>query len=101
MKMAEMRTLENAYLAVEVSDAEAELSGVYDKKKEREVLWNADPTYWGRHAPIPFPFVGKPGGRWHKARHPDLPGRPARGHLVSGTEKCSVYLPGALAGPLR
>ena len=32
--MAEMRTLENAYLVVEVSDAGAELSRVYDKKKE-------------------------------------------------------------------
>ena len=48
--MAEMRTLENAYLVVEVNDAGAELSRVYDKKKEREVLWNADPEYWGRHA---------------------------------------------------
>ena len=43
----------------EVSDAGAELSRVYDKKKEREVLWNADPKYWGRHSPILFPFVGK------------------------------------------
>ena len=49
MEMAEMRTLENAYLVVEVSDAGAELSRVYDKKKEREVLWNADAKYWGRH----------------------------------------------------
>ena len=60
--MAEMRTLENAYLMVEVSDAGAELSRVYDKKKEREVLWNADPKYWGRHSPILFPFVGKLNG---------------------------------------
>ena len=64
--MAEMRTLENAYLVVEVNDAGAELSRVYDKKKEREVLWNADPEYWGRHAPILFPFVGKlNGGVYH------------------------------------
>ncbi len=64
--MAEMRTLENAYLVVEVSDAGAELSRVYDKKKEREVLWNADPKYWGRHSPILFPFVGKlNGGVYH------------------------------------
>ena len=59
MEMAEMRTLENAYLVVEVSDAGAELSRVYDKKKEREVLGNAYPKYWGRHSPILFPFVGK------------------------------------------
>ncbi len=39
---------------------------MYDKKKEREVLWNADPEYWGRHAPILFPFVGKlNGGVYH------------------------------------
>ena len=61
-EMAEMRTLENEYLIVEVNDAGAELSRVYDKKKEREVLWNADAKYWGRHAPILFPFVGKLNG---------------------------------------
>lgn len=27
-------------------------------KNGREYLWNADPAFWGRHAPVLFPFVG-------------------------------------------
>lgn len=29
------------------------------KKNNREVLWNADPAYWKRHAPVLFPNVGR------------------------------------------
>lgn len=64
--MSEIRSLENSELILEVSDAGAELSRIYDKKKKREVLWNADAKYWGRHAPLLFPFVGKlNGGVYH------------------------------------
>lgn len=28
------------------------------KKDGKEYMWNADPAYWNRHAPILFPFVG-------------------------------------------
>ena len=28
------------------------------RKNGTEYLWNADPTFWGRHAPVLFPFVG-------------------------------------------
>lgn len=33
-------------------------------KNNKEYLWNADPAFWGRHAPVLFPFVGslKDGG---------------------------------------
>lgn len=64
--MSEIWSLENSELILEVSDAGAELSRIYDKKKKREVLWNADAKYWGRHAPLLFPFVGKlNGGVYH------------------------------------
>lgn len=57
--MSEIRTIENERLLVSVSDHGAELSRIYDKKNDREVLWGADPAHWNRHAPILFPFVGK------------------------------------------
>ena len=52
-------TIENDWLRITVDDHGAELISIYDKEKEREVLWQADPAYWQRHAPILFPHVGK------------------------------------------
>ena len=52
-------TLENEELLVTIDRRGAELTGIYDKKAGREILWKADPSVWGRHAPILFPFVGK------------------------------------------
>lgn len=51
--------LENGELRVTVSRHGAELSSIWDKKAEREFLWEADPAVWKRHAPVLFPFVGK------------------------------------------
>ena len=56
--MSETRVLENEALRVEINDFGAELARIYDKNAQREVLWNADPAYWNRHAPVLFPFVG-------------------------------------------
>ncbi|MCD7905522.1 MAG: aldose 1-epimerase family protein [Clostridiales bacterium] len=65
-----MRVLENEFLKVEIADFGAELSGIFDKEKSQRVLWNADPAYWARHAPVLFPFVGKVNGGFytHKGR---------------------------------
>ena len=54
-----MECMENEYLKVEISQHGAELSRIYDKKRQHEVIWSADPAYWNRHAPVLFPFVGK------------------------------------------
>ena len=54
-----IRTVENQFLRISVSDHGAELSSVYDKVHDREVLWQADPAYWKRHAPVLFPNVGR------------------------------------------
>ena len=54
-----MEYIENEFLKIGVDKSGAQLSSVYDKKNSREVLWNADKTYWGRHAPVLFPIVGK------------------------------------------
>ena len=63
--MALTHVLENDLLRVEVSDEGAELVRVYDKKREKEALWTADPKFWGRHAPVLFPFVGKVNGGFY------------------------------------
>lgn len=49
--------LENGKLSINVKSLGAELTSLkYDGK---EFLWQADEKYWGRHAPVLFPIVGK------------------------------------------
>ena len=47
-----MFTLENEELLITVERHGAQLSRIYDKKADREVLWGADPAVWNRHSPI-------------------------------------------------
>jgi len=51
--------LENEFIAVKIKGTGAELCSYYDKQKQREIIWQADPSHWKRHAPILFPIVGK------------------------------------------
>ncbi len=53
-----MEYLENEYLKIAVAQHGAELSSIYNKKTNLEMLWQADPSYWNRHAPVLFPIVG-------------------------------------------
>lgn len=50
--------LENDFLRVEADSFGAELKSVISKKDNREYLWQADKTFWGRTSPVLFPFVG-------------------------------------------
>lgn len=50
--------LENERLLIEVDEMGAELSRIYDKSREREVLWGGDLRIWNRKAPLLFPFIG-------------------------------------------
>ena len=43
-------------LTVDTHGAEA----VSLKKDGKEYIWNGNPEFWNRHAPVLFPFVGKP-----------------------------------------
>lgn len=52
------RTLENERLLIEVEKLGAQLVRVYDKEKQREVLWEGNPEFWGKHSPILFPMIG-------------------------------------------
>lgn len=52
------KELINKYLCVTVKDQGAEITSIKDNQK-REYIWQADPSVWGRHAPVLFPIVGK------------------------------------------
>lgn len=69
--------LENDVLCVEISELGAELTRVYDKENDTEILWNADPKYWKRHSPILFPNVGK---TWENQIHIEGKVYPASAH---------------------
>lgn len=52
-------TIKNERLSVTIAAHGAELSSIYDKANNRELVWQADPAFWNRHAPVLFPNVGK------------------------------------------
>lgn len=52
-------TLENDILKIAVDTHGAELSSIFNKKENKEMLWQGDSKYWGRKSPVLFPVVGK------------------------------------------
>ena len=52
-------SLENEFLRVSFSEHGGELVSLFNKKNKLEYLWQADSKYWGRHAPVLFPIVGR------------------------------------------
>ena len=53
-------TLENEQIMLEIDSFGAEIKSVKRKSDGREYMWYADAKYWGRTAPVLFPFVGSP-----------------------------------------
>jgi galactose mutarotase-like enzyme len=58
-KRMNLKTIENDFLKLSISDLGAEMKSLLTKKDNKEWLWQADPEYWPRTAPILFPIVGK------------------------------------------
>lgn len=104
------RKLENEFLCVTVEDMGAELVSIYDREKDREVLWQAQPPFWNRHAPVLFPNVGKHhqsecrinGKTYHTTQHGFARDREflcteetktAVSHTLGADEKTKEYLP--------
>lgn len=52
-------TLENETHVVNLTTMGAELLSFKDKQQEVEYIWQGDPTFWGRRAPVLFPIVGR------------------------------------------
>lgn len=62
----ESYSLENQRLLITTVRRGAELVRIYDKEKDREVLWNGDPAVWNRCSPILFPLVGRCYGKEYR-----------------------------------
>ncbi|MCS6933710.1 MAG: aldose 1-epimerase family protein [Chitinophagales bacterium] len=54
-----MHQIENEHLRVKARNYGAELISIFHKKTGTEHLWQADKNFWGWHAPILFPIVGR------------------------------------------
>src|SRR5438309_11070736 len=52
-------TIENDFLKISAKASGAELISIKNKKNDLEYLWQGDPQFWGRRAPVLFPIVGK------------------------------------------
>lgn len=53
-----MITLENNDIKADIHPRGAELHSIFSKREQIEYLWNGDPSFWPRHAPVLFPIVG-------------------------------------------
>lgn len=92
-----MATLENDFLRVEISTKGAQLTSIINKETQTEHLWQADPQFWGYHAPNLFPVVGGliddellvDGQTYHMSRHGFA--RTSEFILLEGDEMHAVY----------
>ncbi|MCM4155640.1 aldose 1-epimerase family protein [Gramella sp. AN32] len=51
-------SIENESLKVSVLKTGAELCSIYNKRNDKEYLWQGNPDIWGSHAPNLFPIIG-------------------------------------------
>ncbi|MBP1045783.1 aldose 1-epimerase family protein [Enterococcus sp. BWM-S5] len=51
--------IENDQLIATIAEEGAELISLKSKESGLEYIWQGDPEFWGRHAPVLFPFVGR------------------------------------------
>ncbi|MBO9128181.1 aldose 1-epimerase family protein [Bacillus sp. 165] len=52
-------TIQNDVLTITIEEAGAELTSIQLNADKTEYLWQAEPSFWQRHAPILFPIVGR------------------------------------------
>lgn len=60
------------------------------RKKAEKLLWQGDPNFWGRHAPVLFPNVGK-----HYGNHYRIDGMeyPSKQHGFAVTQILPALIP--------
>lgn len=51
-------TMRNKQLEVSIHSYGAEICSIRELETNTEYMWQADPKFWKRHAPVLFPFVG-------------------------------------------
>ena len=92
-----MLRLENEFLSARINPVGAELSSLIKKDTEREYIWQAEPSVWGRHAPLLFPAVGRMSGdsfvyegkKYFMQKHGFLRGSTFE---IISTEETSIFL---------
>jgi galactose mutarotase-like enzyme len=52
-------TIENEVLKLSIAETGAEIRSLVSKPNQTEWMWQADPRFWPRTAPVLFPIVGK------------------------------------------
>lgn len=70
-------TIHNEFLTLTVDTHGAEAVSLKNAAGQ-EMLWQADPAVWKRHAPILFPWTGKLTGGAFTHKGKTYPGRSAR-----------------------
>jgi len=67
--------VENEFLRIQIKDIGSELSSLFNKTTNTELLWQGDANFWSGQAPILFPIVGmlKDGKYIHKDKTYELP----------------------------
>lgn len=68
-------TLSNSEITAVISHLGAELISLNSKRTNKEYIWEGNPGFWGKHAPILFPIVGtlKNNSYIHKGKSYSLP----------------------------
>jgi galactose mutarotase-like enzyme len=54
-----LATIENEFLKLSVKGSGAEMVSIRGITDQKEYLWQGDPKFWPRRAPVLFPIVGK------------------------------------------
>lgn len=54
-----MQYLENEHLRVSIDEQGAEIVSLVRKSDGAECIWEGDSAFWGRHAPVLFPIIGR------------------------------------------
>ena len=54
-----MITLQNQFVSASINPYGAELKSLINKENNTEYIWQANPAYWNRSAPVLFPIVGE------------------------------------------
>ncbi|MBC7523002.1 MAG: aldose 1-epimerase family protein [Flavobacterium sp.] len=51
-------TIYNSQLTAHINPVGAELVSLANNKNKQEYIWDGNPAFWGKHAPVLFPIVG-------------------------------------------
>ncbi len=52
-------TIENEHIKLSVKDYGCEITSIFNKKNQREYLWQGDEAIWSGQSPVLFPVIGR------------------------------------------